>query len=337
MREQLFRTRITDLLDIDHPILCGGLMWLGDANYAAAAVNAGGYGFMTAKTFKEPEAWRDELHKAKDLTGGRQVGVNLYISMRPEENEVLLGHLDIALEEGARIFETAGMPPAPFVKQIKEAGGIILHKVPAVKYAVSTVKKIPEVDGIIVVGQECGGHPGLQMVGSIVQGVVAAKEIEVPVILGGGFGHGSQLVAALGFGAEAVIMGTRPLVAEEVWSHRAIKEQVIGADETSSTLVLKTFRNTTRVMANATADAVQKLEDNGVSEFDEYWPHVKGVNQKEAYETGDWSKGILSMGQSAVFADKIVPMEEIYDQILDEASAATQRLDLLQSARVAAE
>ena len=129
MREPLFSTRITKLFNIEHPILCGGLMWLADANYTAAAVNAGGMGFLTAKTFPDPTQFKDELEKALSLTSGKPIGVNLYQSMRAEENEVLEGHLKIALDKGVRFFETAGLPPTTLLPKLKEAGSIVLHKV----------------------------------------------------------------------------------------------------------------------------------------------------------------------------------------------------------------
>ena len=328
MRKQYFRTKITELFNIKHPILCGGLMWLGNAEYAAAAVNAGGMGFITAKTFPDPGEFKDELFKAWDLTSGQPFGVNLYQSMRPEENEVLNGHLKIALDSGVRHFETAGLPPTDFLPQLKEANSIVLHKVSTVRHAVSAARKL-DIDAITIVGAECGGHPGLELVSSLVQAVVGPDQIEIPVVIGGGIGHGRQIAAVLGMGAEAVLVGTRVLVAEEVWSHPEVKKQVVNAGAADSTLVMASFRNTSRVMINEYALEVQKLEDEGIEDFDQYWDYVKGSNAFDAYKSGDWNKALLSMGQAAAFANTIVPMEEIFDALIDEATGAIERISSL--------
>ena len=328
MRNQYFRTKITDLFKIKHPILCGGLMWLGNAEYAAAAVNSGGMGFITAKTFPDPAEFKDELSKAWNLTSGQPFGVNLYQSMRPEENEVLNGHLKIALDSGVRHFETAGLPPTDFLPQLKEANSIVLHKVSTVRHAVSAARKL-DIDAVTIVGAECGGHPGLELVSSLVQAVVGPEQIEIPVVIGGGIGHGRQIAAVLGMGAEAVLVGTRVLVAEEVWSHPEVKKQVVNAGAADSTLVMASFRNTSRVMINEYALEVQKLEDEGIEDFEQYWDYVKGSNAFDAYKSGDWNKALLSMGQAAAFANTIVPMEEIFDPLIDEATAAIERISSL--------
>ena len=328
MRNQYFCTKITELFNIKHPILCGGLMWLGNAEYAAAAVNSGGMGFITAKTFPDPAEFKDELSKAWDLTSGQPFGVNLYQSMRPEENEVLNGHLKIALDSGVRHFETAGLPPTDFLPQLKEANSIVLHKVSTVRHAVSAARKL-DIDAITIVGAECGGHPGLELVSSLVQAVVGPDQIEIPVVIGGGIGHGRQIAAVLGMGAEAVLVGTRVLVAEEVWSHPEVKKQVVNAGAADSTLVMASFRNTSRVMINEYALEVQKLEDKGIEDFEQYWDYVKGSNAFDAYKSGDWNKALLSMGQAAAFANSIVPMEEIYDKLVDEATEAIERVSAL--------
>ena len=328
MRKQYFRTKITELFNIKHPILCGGLMWLGNAEYAAAAVNAGGMGFITAKTFPDPAEFKDELSKAWDLTSGQPFGVNLYQSMRPEENEVLNGHLKIALDSGVRHFETAGLPPTDFLPKLKEANSIVLHKVSTVRHAVSAARKL-DIDAITIVGAECGGHPGLELVSSLVQAVVGPDRIDIPVVIGGGIGHGRQIAAVLGMGAEAVLVGTRVLVAEEVWSHPEVKKQVVNAGAADSTLVMASFRNTSRVMINEYALEVQKLEDKGIEDFEQYWDYVKGSNAFDAYKSGDWNKALLSMGQAAAFANTIVPMEEIFDTLIDEATGAIERISSL--------
>ncbi|MCR9176866.1 MAG: nitronate monooxygenase [Alphaproteobacteria bacterium] len=337
MRDALFQTRITELFGIRHPILAGGLMWLADANYVAAVVNAGGMGFITAKTFPDFKDFEAELDKAQRLTGGKPFGVNLYMSVRPEQNADLPAQLEIALDKGVRHFETAGLPPAHLVERIKDAGAVVMHKVATVKHAISATGKLP-LDAIAVVGSECGGHPGLNLVGSIVQAPLAVARVSIPVVIGGGIGTGGQIAGLLAMGAEGVLLGTRFLVASEIWSHDRIKQRVVDADETQTALVLASMRNTFRGIDNETTRAIAKLEASGVTDFEVYRPYVMGTAQKEAYTEGDPEKGILSMGQACVFADRIEPVDAIMDRLVDEAAAATGRLGALAaSARRAAE
>lgn len=335
MRPQRFKTRITELFGIDHPIVAGGLMWLSDAKYVAAVVNAGGMGFITAKTFPGPGEFEAELDKARELTWGKPFGVNLYMSVHTDHNKDLPAQLEIALDKGVRHFETAGLPPADFVDRIKDAGGVVFHKVATVKHAVSVANKLP-VDAVAVVGAECGGHPGLNLVGSIVQAPLAVQRIDKPILIGGGIGTGAQVAAVLAMGAEAALIGTRFLVASEIWSHDAIKQRVINAQETDTALVLASMRNTFRGIENETTRAIAELEKQGVTDFEAYRPYVTGKIQKEAYAEGDAEKGILSMGQACVFADRIEPVEAIMDRLVDEASEAAAHMSAISVGAAAA-
>ena len=319
-----FKTRITELFGIDHPILCGGLMWLSDAAYVAASVNAGGMGFITARTFPDPGRFRAELQACRALTNGRPFGVNLYLTPRPEDNAFLKGHLDILLQEGVRILETSGLPPKEFLPALREAGAKVMHKTSTVRHAMSATKL--GVDAVAVVGAECGGHPGLALVGTMVQTPLAAGQISLPLVVGGGIGHGSQLTAALAMGADAVLMGTRMLAATEINAHAAYKKRMIEADEASSRLIMQTFRNTYRVLDNKDAQSVSSLEAAGETDYERYRPYVAGPHQKVAYDTGDWNRGVLSMGQAIAFAKAEQTVADIYTQLMNEADAARIRI-----------
>jgi NADH:quinone reductase (non-electrogenic) len=324
MRSPRFRTGMTDLLGIRHPILAGGLMWLADARYVAAVVNAGAMGFISARTFPDPDAFGAELQAARELTGGRPFGVNLYHSQRPAENLMLAGHARIMLDAGVRIVETSGLPPRDLLPLLREAGCTVIHKVASVRHAVSAEKL--GVDALSVVGAECGGHPGLQLIGSMVQTPLAAAAVGLPLAVGGGIGHGSQIAAALAMGADAVVLGTRMLVAEEIWAHPAFKQRIVEAGENDTRLVLASLRNTYRALDNEAARAVAELEARGETEFEAYRPWVTGLEQKAAYETGDWDRGILSVGQAAAFADRVEPAASIIARLMAEAEAAASRL-----------
>lgn len=315
-----FQTRLTEMLGIRHPILAGGLgPQVSDARYVAAVVNAGGMGFIVAAGFPEPEAFRAQLRQCRELTKGQPFGVNLYISRQAGGVDRVRRQIDVMLEEGGvACVETAGASPEPIVPILKQAGIKVLHKVPAVRYALSAARL--GVDGLIIVGNDCGGHPGVYGIGSLVQAAHAAQVLDLPIVVGGGVGTGSQIAALLMMGADAVIMGTRLLVAEELWIHRDYKAFLVQADGTESTVVKKAIRDHHRVLRNESALAVEALDAAGVTDFEAYRPHVMGALAHQAYLTGDTSKGMLDFGPAAVFADRIEPMEAIFDRLIAEAA-----------------
>jgi nitronate monooxygenase len=328
MREQVFHTRITELLGIRHPILCGGLgPGVSDARYVAAVVNAGGMGFIMALGWSDPEAFRAELRKCRELTQGKHFGVNLYISRQAGGVERATEQIRVLCEENVWCVETAGASPEAVIPLLREAGIKIIHKVPAVKYAVSVARL--GVDAITIVGAECGGHPGIYQIGTMVQAAHAPSVINLPVIVGGGIGTGGQLLSALAMGAEGIVMGSRMLVAEELWINRQYKQLVANADGTESIVVKKSIRDHHRVFHNESARAVLELDDQKVTDFEQYRPHVMGKLATDAYRSGDPSKGMLDFGPAVVFADRIEPVEAIFDRIIDDAVAAQSRVQRL--------
>jgi NADH:quinone reductase (non-electrogenic) len=325
VRPQIFRTRITELLGIRHPILCGGLgPRVSDARYVAAIVNAGGMGFIVGAGFPDPDEFREELRVCRELVGGKNFGVNLYISRQEGGVERVKQQIRILMDEKVGCVETAGASPEAVVPLMREAGIKVLHKVPAVRYAHTAARM--GVDAVIVVGNECGGHPGIYQIGSIVQAAQAPREIGLPVVIGGGIGTGRQLAGVLAMGADAITMGTRMLVAEELWIHSAVKAQVVAGDGTESVVVKTAIRDHHRVLRNESAEAVMALDREQVTEFEQFRPHVMGALAHNAYVTGDTRKGMIDYGHSAVFADAVKPVESIFDEIIDDAVLASNRL-----------
>jgi NADH:quinone reductase (non-electrogenic) len=325
MREQILRTRITELFGIKHPILCGGLQWLADARYVAAVVNAGGMGFITALSFPDdPQAFRREVIKCRELTHGKPFGVSLPISRRLGNNERLNPYLDVIEQEGVRFIETSGDSPALFLPRLKGAGCIVIHKVPVVKYAESA-QKLP-VDAITVIGAEAGGHPGQMMVGSIVQGVLAANAVTKPLALGGGMGTGRHLVSAMAMGADAILLGSRMVVAEEIWAHRRYKEHISTIGALDSHVVMGTFHRNHRVLRNRASEKVAALEASGSNNYADYEALTAGEQTRQAYEDGDFARGMIDMGPAGAFADKVIPVEAIFDELIDDALQAISRV-----------
>ena len=319
-----FKTRITDLYGIRLPIVASGLMWLADPGYVAAVARAGLVGFMTAASFPDPQALRAGIRRCRELSEGKPFGVNIMIRTSRDGTDRVTPLIDVAIEEGVRFVETAGNNPEAYLKRLKNAGIVVLHKVPGVRYA----KKAEAlgVDAVTVVGAEAGGHPGVEPVGTMVMAVAAARTIRIPLLVAGGIGTGDQLVAALAMGADGVAMGTRFLVAEEIWAHRQYKERLVAAGETDTTLLLQTMRNTQRALKTAHVAMIQQLEKNRPGDTAALLPHIMGTVGRKAYETGDYEQAMLSCGQGVVFADRIEPLSAIVDRVEAEACAAMARL-----------
>lgn len=332
MRDQVFRTRITDFFGIRHPILAGGLMWLADARYVAAVVNAGAMGFVTALAFPDADEFQRQIRLCRELTGGKPFGVNLAISRRPEVNARLTRHVDIAIEERVPFVETSGSSPLPLMERFRAAGMRVIHKVPAVRYAITAERD--GADAISVIGAESGGHPGYLMMGTMVQAALASRSVTLPLVIGGGIGTGRQIFGALAMSADGVVMGSRFVVAEEIWAHRDYKKRMVAGDGTDSRVVMQIFRDHHRVLDNDAARAVAKLEAEGITDFEAYRPHVMGTNTRRAYETGDLSQGMVDYGQAMAFADAVKPVEAIIDELIDDAVAARERLASLSAACV---
>ena len=323
----LFRTRITDLFGIRLPVLASGLQWLANADYVAAAVNAGLMGFITAASYPDAATLSAEIRRCRDLARGKPFGVNVSMLPKLAEGDRAEEIFDVIVAEGIPFVETSGRNPEPYLPRLKDAGIVVVHKVPAVRFA-RKAESIG-VDAVIVVGAECGGHPGLAMVGTMVQAATAARALSIPLIVGGGIGSGAQMVAALAMGAEGVAIGTRFLVAEEIRAHADYKARLIDADETETALILHSVRNTMRVLKNETAETVQRLEAEGETDIETLYPLVAGDIGRQAYETGNVSRGALSLGQSVAFADRVEPLAAIVERLEEEAREAMKRLDAI--------
>ncbi len=323
--EAPFRTRITGLFGIRHPILAGGLQWLADAKYVAAAVNGGAMGFITAASFQDDAALAAEIRRCRDLTEGRPFGVNVSMLPKLAAHERVNEIMNVVVRERVAFVETAGRSPAEYLPMLRDAGVKVIHKVPSVRFAVSA--EAAGVDAVSIVGYECGGHPGLELIGSFVQAATAARKLTIPYCIGGGVGSGSQIAAALAMGADGVVIGTRFLVAEELWAHPDFKARVAAAKESDTILVMQSLRNTIRILRNDTAAEVAAIEARGEGSLETILPLVSGKIGREAYLTGDASRGALAMGQALAFANKVEPLADIIATLVSEAEEAVRRLE----------
>lgn len=320
-KQQDFKT----LFGTHLPIVAGGLMWLSNAEYVAAATNSGMLGFITAASFPDGNDLKNEIRKCRDLTNGKCFGVN--VSMLPKliPGEKTMGIFKLIIEEGIKVVETSGRNPEPYLPMLKEVGVKIIHKVPAVRYA----RKVQAlgVDAVAIVGAECGGHPGIDLIGSFVNSAMALEQLKIPFLIGGGIGHGAQIIAALTMGAAGVVIGTRFLVAEEICAHTRYKHALINATENDTTLCMQSIRNTVRALRNKTTDKVQQIEkEQNQVDINDLLPYISGEIGRNAYLTGDITHGIIPAGHALAFINKIEPLAKTVASLEQEANQALNRI-----------
>jgi nitronate monooxygenase len=319
----MFKTRITEMLGIEYPIIQGGMQWLSRAELASAVSEAGGLGLITAATFPEPEELRDEIQKAKTLTK-KPFGVN--ISMLPVlmEGDITKRYADVVVDEKIPVVETSGRNPEPIVPALKEGGVKIFHKVPAVRFA----RKAETVgaDAVTIVGFECGGHPGMDDVTSMILIPKASESLDIPVIAGGGIADARGLMAALSLGAEAVVMGTRFLATKECPAHANFKEWLVEAQETDTMMIERSIRNAVRVIRNETAEKVLDMEEKGAT-LDELLVHISGSAGQAAWTSGDLENATIACGQNVGLIHEVKTVKEVIDEIISGAREIAARLN----------
>lgn len=321
----MLKTRITEMLGIEYPVLQGGMQWLARAELVAAVSNAGGLGFITAVSFSHPEELRAEIRRTRELTD-KPFGVN--VSMLPVmmPGDVTEAYIDVVCEEGIPVIETAGRNPEQYVPKLKAAGVKLFHKVPAVRFA----KKAEAIgaDAVIIVGFECGGHPGMDDVPSLILVPKAADELNVPVIAAGGFCDGRGLVAALALGAEAVLMGTRFMACRESPMHDNFKQWMVAAQETDTMVIERSIRNAARVIRNEAAMTVARMESEGAT-LQDLLPVISGKVGLDAYLSGDVQRGTIACGQVVGRIREIKSAADIIADIVAEARSTVARLQAL--------
>jgi len=321
----MFTTEVTRIFGIRLPIVAGGLMWLANADYVSAAARAGIMAYITSASFPDEQDLRNEIRRCRQLCEGRPFGVNVSMLPRAVEGERVHEVFELIISEGVKFVETSGRNPEAFMTLLRSHGITVTHKVASVKHAIKA--QDCGVDMVAIVGGECGGHPGLEMVGTMVNAAWARKSLHIPYLIGGGIGDGSQIPALLAMGASGALIGTRFLVSEEIWAHENYKKKLVASQPSDTTLCMQSVRNPIRVLANTTTTTVQKIEQSNPSlTIQDLMPHVAGKIARGSYETGDWSMGLLSAGESLAFVDRIEPIQKIIDRLEDEMEHAMVRL-----------
>jgi len=310
-----FRTRFTELLGIEHPIVQGGMMWVGYAELAAAVSNAGGLGIITALTQPTPDDLRREIDRCRTMTD-KPFGVNLTIlpSVNPPP---YAEYRQAIIDSGVTIVETAGYKPQEHVDEFKAHGVKVIHKCTAVRHAVSAQKM--GVDAISIDGFECAGHPGEDDIPGLILIPAAADKITIPMIASGGFGDGRGLAAALALGADGINMGTRFCATVEAPIHDNIKQLIVENDERATNLIFRKFKNTGRVAKTSVSDKVVEISAQPESVFEDIRPLVSGAKGREALQTGDVDAGLVWAGQIQGLIHDIPTCEELISRIIRDA------------------
>lgn len=320
------RTKFTEAFGVEHPIVQGGMQWVGVAELVAAVSNAGGLGMITALTQPTPGDLAKEIARTREMTD-KPFGVNLTIlpSITPPPYDE---YRKVIVDEGIKIVETAGSNPGPHMAQFHDAGIKVLHKCTSVRHAIKAQSL--GVDGISIDGFECAGHPGEDDIPGLVLIPAAAKHITIPMIASGGFADARGLVAALALGADGINMGTRFMCTEESPIHHSIKQSIVDATERDTELIFRTLRNTARVASNTVSrEVVEILNDGG--QFDQVQDLVSGKRGKTVYELGDPEAGVWSVGMVQGLIDDIPPAGELVTRIVTEADEIIGRLSKLAS------
>lgn len=328
------KTAITEMFGIEHPIIQGGMHYVGFAEMAAAVSNAGGLGIITALTQKTPADLANEIARCRDMTD-KPIGVNL--TFLPVVNAPdYPGYVKAIIEGGVKVVETAGNNPVQVLPILKEHGIKVIHKCTAVRHALKA--QSIGCDAVSVDGFECGGHPGEDDIPNMILLPRAADELEIPFVSSGGQADGRSLVASLAMGASGMNMGTRFIATKEAPVHQNVKDAIVAASELDTRLVMRPLRNTERVLTNVAVERLLEKERKLGADlkFEDIIEEVAGVYPRIMKE-GEMDAGAWSCGMVAGLIHDIPTCKELIDRIMKEAEdIITSRLAGMLSGKVPA-
>jgi len=318
----VLKTRLTELLGIEYPIIGGTMMDLARAEYTAAVSNGGGLGVLASAIFRDTAAFRDEIKKTRDLTDKPfVVNINLFPMMMPPDNRA---YLDVLAEEGVKVVETSGFAaPEDLVGLFKERNMILMHKCVGVRYA----KKAAALgaDAVTVVGYENGGATGKLNITTLVLVPSVVKAVSCPVIGGGGVVDGRSLYAVLALGAEGVIVGSRFMLSEECPIHPNLKKALCDASELDTDIIMQSIGFAHRVWLNEPAKKTIEMEARGCG-IEEIYPYVSGEAARRMYNDGDINAGTVSCSQGIGLIDRVMPIKDIIQEMVAEAEETHRRM-----------
>ncbi len=316
-------TRLTEMLGVEKPIMCGGMLWLATPELAAAISNAGGLGNITAANYNSGEELRIAIRKAKELTN-KPFGVNITLlpSFRISE-KILDDFFTACVEEKVAAIEVSGQLAAKHIGSLHESGVKVFHKVGSVRHAFKAERV--GYDAVIAAGFEEGGHPLNDDVTSMILWPLVAESIKIPVVAAGGIADGRGLAAALALGAEGVMMATRFIATRECCAHLNIKNELIKRREMDTTLIDKKFNMQGRALKNSLVNRILDLEESGAG-FEEVFPLITGQKVKQAWIDGDIDNAAFMVGQSVGLIKNIVSCENLLNEMILEAKSIIKKM-----------
>ena len=312
----MIKTKITEMFGIKHPIIQGGMHYVGFAEMASAVANAGGLGIITGLTQKSPEDLAKEIAKCHEMTD-KPFGVNLTFLPGFQEPDYP-GYIQAIVEGGIKIVETAGRSPEAYMPDLKGAGIKVIHKCTSVRHSLKAEKI--GCDAVSVDGFECGGHPGEDDIPNMILLPRAAEELSIPFVASGGMGNRQQLAAALSMGADGINMGTRFIATKEAPVHQNVKEALVAASELDTKLIMRPLRNTERVLANGAVDKILEKEKalGDDIQITDIMDEVAGVYPKIMQE-GTMDAGAWSCGMVAGLIHDIPTCSDLVERIVSDA------------------
>ena len=312
------KTKITEMFGIEHPIIQGGMHYVGFAELAAAVSNAGGLGIITGLTQRTPELLANEIRRCREMTD-KPFGVNLTF-LPTVSSPDYPGYIKAIIDGGVKAVETAGNNPQKWLPAMHEAGIKVIHKCTSVRHSLKA--ESIGCDAVSVAGFECGGHPGEDDIPNFILLPRAADELKIPFVASGGMADGRSLVAALALGAEGINMGTRFIATQEAPVHENVKQAIVAASELDTRLVMRPLRNTERVLRNTAVDRlIAKEKELGANlKFEDIMAEVAGVYPKIMLE-GTMEAGAWSCGMVAGLIHDVPTCKQLIDRIMAEADA----------------
>ncbi len=318
----MFKTQVTEMLNLKYPIFAGNMMNISKPEFVAACSNAGGLGILASVMYRTADPLREAIHQLQSLTDKPfAVNVNLFPMLMPVKQELLV---KVMIDEGVKIIETSGhQAPDKYIPMFKDNGVTWIHKCAGVRYA----KKAESLgaDIVEVVGWENGGATGMFDIGTLVLTPATIDALKVPVVAGGGIADARGLVAVLSLGAQAGLMGSRMLLTKECPIHEKLKEALSKATVYDTTIIMRSMNATHRVWNNEAAKRVQKLEEEKRNQS-EIFDAAAGAKSKIMYDEGDTTAGVISCSQSIGLAKDIPTVQELFDRIMIEAEEIVQKL-----------
>ena len=312
----MIKTKITEMFEIEHPIIQGGMHYVGFAEMASAVANAGGLGIITGLTQKTPDDLAKEIAKCHEMTD-KPFGVNLTFLPGFEEPDYP-GYIEAIVKGGVKIVETAGRSPEAYMPDLKGAGIKVIHKCTSVRHSLKAEKI--GCDAVSVDGFECGGHPGEDDIPNMILLPRAAEELSIPFVASGGMGNGQQLAAALSMGADGINMGTRFIATKGAPVHQNVKDALVAASELDTELIMRPLRNTERVLANGAVNKILEKEKALGDEIQitDIIEEVAGVYPKIMQE-GTMDAGAWSCGMVAGLIHDVPTCKDLVERIVSDA------------------